>query len=94
MPDVGLEVSEEDAEKASEKRAEAISAFNESSYENAAKLYTEAIGFNPGIYENIKNIIYHGMVHELISKKKDCYSIIIRHFISIFFVLLLNTLMK
>lgn len=49
LPDVGLEVSEEDAEKASEKRAEAISAFNESSYENAAKLYTEAIGFNPGL---------------------------------------------
>jgi len=48
MGDEDKEVSEEDMDKANEKKREAISAFSEQEFEKAIELYTEAILLNPG----------------------------------------------
>jgi len=48
MGDTSIELTEEQTDKADEKRGEAISAFNDGNYEEALKLFTEAIEMNPG----------------------------------------------
>jgi suppressor of tumorigenicity protein 13 len=48
MGDEDKEVTEEDMDKANEKKREAISAFSEQEFEKAVQLYTEAILLNPG----------------------------------------------
>lgn len=47
MGDASKEVSEEDIEKADEKRREAMSQFSEGNVEKSIELYTEAIQLNP-----------------------------------------------
>jgi len=48
MGDEDKEVSEEDMDKANEKKREAITAFSEQEFDKAVELYTEAILLNPG----------------------------------------------
>jgi len=48
MGDFSVEATEEQIEKADEKRTEALSAFSEGNFEESLKLFTEAIELNPG----------------------------------------------
>jgi len=48
VPGIDVTVSEEDKESADAKKMEAINAFNEGNFEEAVKLYSEAIKINPG----------------------------------------------
>lgn len=48
MGDEDKEVTEEDMDKANEKKREAITAFSEQEFDKAVQLYTEAILLNPG----------------------------------------------
>lgn len=48
MPNTEVEVSEENIEKANEKKMEGLSQYSEGNYEKAAQLFTEAIELNPG----------------------------------------------
>lgn len=43
-----VEVSEEDMDKANEKKREGIALYGSGSYEEAVKMFTEAIKLNPG----------------------------------------------
>lgn len=56
MGDEDKEVTEEDMDKANEKKREAITAFSEQEFDKAVQLYTEAILLNPGI--QIFDLIY------------------------------------
>jgi hypothetical protein len=60
MGDEDKEVSEEDMDKANEKKREAITAFSEQEFGKAVELYTEAILLNPGkqIFLNKSLLLY------------------------------------
>lgn len=55
LPNPEKEVSDDDLEKSDEKKTEAVQAFQSGEFDNAIKLYAEAITLNPGkLRESIK----------------------------------------
>ncbi|XP_044727106.1 putative protein FAM10A4 [Chrysoperla carnea] len=69
MGDINAEPSEENLEKADEKRSEAMKEFSEGHFEKAIELYTEAIKLNP-----ISALLYakRGQVYLKLTKPNAC----------------------
>jgi suppressor of tumorigenicity protein 13 len=69
MGDYDLQPTEEQIEQSQNKRSEAVSAFVEKDYENAVKLYTDAILLNPQA-----SLLYakRGQVYLLLNKPNAC----------------------
>jgi len=73
MGDPDKEVSEDDMEKANEKRQEAMEAYSSGEFEKAAKLYTEAIILNPtsAVYFTKRGQCFL-QLNQLVSCERDC----------------------
>lgn len=55
---IDQEISEEDIDKANEKKIEAIGQYAEGNYEKAAELFAEAVKLNPGSYFERPSVLW------------------------------------